>query len=82
MVLSREGYVYFYILTDVLADQLILEGIDEGMGTDYQSVVLCLAALKCLAIYKALEVDYGLVAVCNCAVLNTYQSGVLLLNLL
>ena len=52
------------------------------MGTDHQSVVLSLAALKCLAIYKALEVDYGLVAVCYCAVLYGYQSGVLLLNLL
>ena len=82
MILSRERYVYFYILTNVLADQLIFKGIDEGMGTDHQSVVLSLSALECLAVYKALEVDHGLVTVCNCAVLNGYQSGVLLLNLL
>ena len=52
------------------------------MGTDHQSVVLSLSALECLAVYKAFEVDHGLVTVCNCAVSNGYQSGVLLLNLL
>jgi hypothetical protein len=34
MVLGWEGYVYFALFTDLLADQLLLEGIDKGMGTD------------------------------------------------
>ena len=36
MVLFRESYVYFARFACVLADQLLFEVADEGMGTDRQ----------------------------------------------
>ena len=46
MVLFRESYVYFARFACVLADQLLFEVADEGMGTDRQIVVGALAPSK------------------------------------
>ena len=82
MVLLREGYVNLALFADVLANQLLLKCINKGMGANGQWVISCLAAVKCLAVNKSLEVDDCLVAVSNRSVLNGQKSCVLLLNLL
>ncbi len=45
-------------------------------------IVLSLSAFKALSVYKAFEIDNGLVAVFYSTVFNCKQSCVLLLNLL
>lgn len=76
------GRLRFYFLACVLANKLILEGIDEGVRTDHQGVILSLSALERSSINKSLEIDHGLISVSYRTILNCYQTGVLLLNLL
>ena len=78
LILLREGYVYFYFVAGILAYELILERIDEGMGTDLKRMILTLAALKCNAINKSLEVDHCGIAVCNRSVCNGNSSCVVI----
>ena len=63
VVLLGEGDVHVELLTDLVADDLILEAGDEGAGAQLQVVVLALAALESDAVDEALEVDLGGVAV-------------------
>ena len=53
MIILREGYVYFARFACVLADQLLFEVADEGMGTDRQIVVGALAAFEGYAVDEA-----------------------------
>ena len=76
MILLREGHVYFYFLADLSAYQLLLKARDKCAGTDGQRVIGSLAALECLSVNKALEVDDGHIAVLNCSVLYGDGSGV------
>ena len=78
MVLRREGNVNVYFFTDVLTDQLLLKGINEGMGTDDKLVVLALAACKRYTVYKAFEINHGLITVSNRSVLYGKNSCILL----
>ncbi len=78
LILLREGYVYFYFVAGILAYELILERIDEGMGTDLKRMILTLAALKCNAINKSLEVDHCGIAVCDRSVCNGNSSCVVI----
>ena len=81
MVLFREGYVYFARFACVLADQLLFEVADEGMGTDRQIVVGALAAFESYAVDEAFIVDYSDVAILY-RTLHNYSSGVVFLLLL
>ena len=63
MVLLREGHVHFHIVAGLLSDELLLKGIDEGMGADGKGIVLTLSAFKRFAVRKAFIVDHGNVAV-------------------
>ena len=56
MILSWESNVNFTLFANVLADQLLLKSIDEGVGTDGQRIVLALTALEGLAINKSITV--------------------------
>ena len=76
MVLSREGHVYVALLADVLTDQLLLEGIDEGVGADGQRIIVALSAVESLSVHIAVEVDGHQIAVLNGSVLNGHQTGV------
>ena len=48
------------------------------MGTDYQRIICTSAAVKCLVINVASEVDDSVVAVLDCAVFYIDQSAVFL----
>ena len=63
MVLFRELDVDVALLADLRADELVLEARDEAVGADLQRVVLALAAVECLTVDKALEVERREVAV-------------------
>jgi len=63
MVLFRELDVDVALLADLCADELILEARDEAVGADLQRVILALAAVECLAVNEALEVERREVAV-------------------
>ena len=78
MILLREGHVYFYFLADLSAYQLLLKARDKCAGTDGQRVIGSLAALECLSVNEALEIDHGHIAVLNCSVLYGDGSGVCL----
>jgi len=78
MILLRESNVYFLLLTDLCADQLILKSRDEAAGTDRQGVILCLAALECLAVYKAFEIKLDDITLLYCSVIHVDHSGVVL----
>ena len=80
MVLCREGNVDLALLADVLSNQLLLKGIDEGMGADGQRIILSFSALKALAVYKAFEIDHGLITISYRTILNSQKPCVLLLN--
>ena len=82
MVLFGEGYVYFALLADVPANQLLLECIDERVAADGQVVILCLAAVKWLAVNKSFKINDSLVTVGNRSVLNVQKPCILLLYLL
>ena len=71
-------HLYFYFVAGILAYELILERIDEGMGTDLKRMILTLAALKCNAINKSLEVDHCGIAVCDRSVCNGNSSCVVI----
>ena len=71
MILSWESNVNFTLFANVLADQLLLKSIDEGVGTDGQRIVLALTALEGLAINKSLEINNSLITISNWSVLNS-----------
>ena len=64
-----------------MANNLILETGDEGAGAQNQRVMLCLAALKSLAINKALKVDINGITVLSSA-LTGQQTAVAVLHAL
>ena len=64
-----------------MADDLILEAGDEAAAAQSQAVVLCLAALECDAVHKALEVDVNDVAILS-STLAGQLTGVALLHTL
>ena len=75
MILGREGYIDLACLADVLANQLLLKSLDEGVGTDGQRIIKSLATFKGLAVNIALEIDGGLVAVLYRTIGDIHQSG-------
>ena len=81
LILLGEGDVDVKLLTSSVADDLILEAGDEAAAAQSQAVVLCLAALECNAVHKALEVDVNDVAVLSSA-LTGQLTGVALLHTL
>ena len=74
VIVLGEGDVQVLLVAGLGAHQLLLEAGDKGTGTQLQVIVLALAALKGLAIVKALKVDDHGVAVLGGAV-HADQTG-------
>ena len=77
MILFGEGHVHFHVVSSLLSDELFLKGIDEGVGTDGQRVILALAAFKRFAVRKAFIIDHSHIAVFYRSV-HRNHSGVVL----
>ena len=82
MILLGEGNVYVALFADALTDQLILEAVDEAVGTDDKRMILALASGKCHTVAESFVIDYSGVAVLYGAILDVNLAGVLLLRLL
>ena len=78
MIFLRECYIYFYITVGFLAYKLLLKAGDKCTTTDFKLVILALTAFKSLTVSKTLKVDYSYIAVLYCAVVNSYESCILL----
>ena len=73
-VLRGEGHVNVEFVADAVADYLLLKAGDKGTRAEGEVIFLSLAALECLAVDKALEVDNGDIAVLGCSVVNVNYS--------
>ena len=73
MIIRREGHLHLAVLSDFLADQLILKARDKAAGTDRKRLVFSLSAGKGLSIHKSLIVQVDHIVLLHRSIRNIHH---------
>ena len=82
MIIFRESNGDRELFVNVVADQLLFEARDKGVGTDLQIVALIFSAFKSNTVYETFVIDRYCIAVLNCTALNRNHTAISVLQTL
>ena len=82
VILLRESHFHIFGISDIKAYQLVLKGIDKGVGSDGKVLVLCGTSVKRNTVDGSGIVQADNVAFLDRSVSDLNLSGVLLLSFL